>query len=166
MRTIKMTLVFAALTSMTTAFSPSFAHADELPAPAAKTAAATPVKAEQPVTVDVKFARSIDKRLPIDASESFTAGGKVYCWNEVKGIKGEGSISHRWYRDGKQIVEIPISVRSMKWRTWSFMNAVPGSYKVEITGEGGEVLKTAEFTVAKETRVSVKQPAPPTTVTR
>jgi hypothetical protein len=165
MRTIKMTLMFAALTSMTAAFAPALSYAGELPPPAAaaqKDGSGTP--AQSPVSVDVKFSRSIDKRLPVEPGDSFTAG-KVYCWNEVKGIKGEGSISHRWYRDGKKIIEIPISVRSQKWRTWSFMNALPGSYKVEITGEGGEVLKTAEFSVPKETRVSVKQPAP-TTVTR
>jgi hypothetical protein len=117
------------------------------------------------VSIDLKFSRAIDKRLPMESGDSFTAG-QVHCRNEVRGMKGEGTISHRWYRDGKKIVEIPIGVKSQRWRTWSFVNAmVPGSYRVEVAGEGGEILKSAEFQVAKETRVSVKQATPPT-VTR
>jgi hypothetical protein len=118
----------------------------EKPAPAAKPAVGG-------LKVDIKIARAIDNRLPVDPADSFTPG-KLYLWSEVRGGKGDFVVNHRWVRDGKTQFETPINASGPRWRTWSYLKALPGKWKVEVTDESGQVLKTAEFVVAKDTQVS------------
>jgi hypothetical protein len=96
--------------------------------------------------IDVKFAKTVESRQPVDPSSTAEAG-KLYCWNLVKGGDGEFKIFHVWYREGKKVRRQGLQVKGKKWTTWSFHNVTPGAWKVEITDVGGAVLQTGEFTV-------------------
>ena len=98
------------------------------------------------LTVQVQFARDLSERKPVEPGTSF-APGKVYCWNELKGGDGEYSITHVWYRDGKQVRRQPIRARGKKWVTWSYHKLTPGSWKVEVLDAAGKVIGSKELTV-------------------
>lgn len=98
------------------------------------------------LTVDVQFARELADRKPVEPATSFTPG-KVYCWNALKGGEGEYTITHVWYRDGKQVRKQPIRAKGKTWVTWSFHKLGAGSWKVEVQDGSGKVIGSKELTV-------------------
>lgn len=102
--------------------------------------------AEGGIKVELQFARELAERKPLEPGTSFTPG-KVYCWNELKGGEGDYTITHVWYRDGKQVRKQPIRARGKKWVTWSFHKLTPGSWRVEVLDGAGKVIGSGELTV-------------------
>ena len=81
-----------------------------------------------------------------EAFDEFTPG-KIYAWTRVSGGDGEFTVNHVWIKDGKRVWKQPVSVKGKRWTTWSYFNAKPGAWKVEVQDEGGQVLAAATFTV-------------------
>ena len=76
--------------------------------------------------------------------------GKLYCFTKVKGANGESYIKHQWYYGEKRMASVRLKVDSGVWRTFSSKNVLPtwtGDWKVVITTDSGEVLKTIEFKI-------------------
>jgi hypothetical protein len=123
-------------------------HAEDKAKPAAKAKPDAKAKTEgkEGLDIEVKFAKTVESRQPVDPSNAAEAG-KLYCWNLVKGGDGDFKIFHVWYREGKKVRRQGLQVKGKKWITWSFHNVTPGAWKVEITDAGGSVLQTADFTV-------------------
>ena len=96
--------------------------------------------------VELKFAKEIQGRQPVAPGDTFTPG-KVFTWTRVTGGEGEFTVYHVWIKDGKRLWKQPVSVKGKKWTTWSYFNAKPGAWNVEIQDEGGKVLAAAAFTV-------------------
>ncbi|MFA6092915.1 MAG: DUF2914 domain-containing protein [Elusimicrobiota bacterium] len=83
--------------------------------------------------------------LPVSGAADFKAG-RLYFWTELR-TTPPASVKHRWSREGRQVFEIVLSAKHARTRTWSSVEAIPGSWKVEILSGTGEVLKSAEFKV-------------------
>lgn len=98
------------------------------------------------MVIDVKIARDVQSRQPVDPGDSF-APGKLFCWMHVVSDDSGFTVYHVWKKDGKRVWRQPVSVKGQRWTTWSFLNVKPGAWTVVIEDEGGAELATTSFTV-------------------
>jgi len=123
-----------------------------------------PIKADK-VTKDtvmsdmseIKVARAvictaIVDREPQGSAETFAKGlQKLSCFSHIEGVKDTLKIQHKWYYKEQLAGTVPLTVRSMSWRTYSskkIEEKMTGDWKVEIVNaENGGVLKTLSFSV-------------------
>lgn len=129
----------------------------------AQTAAPAEQPAQQPAAAvkveKIVNAAAVEKREPVGEAVSFAAG-KVYTWTRVTAENVPARIKHVYYKDGKKAAEIELSVNTSPCRTWSAKTVTPGSWKVEVTDEAGNVLTSAEFTVTAPAAAPQEAPAP------
>ncbi len=110
------------------------------------------VEAETTLSVEeASIATSVESLMPAGVADKFPPSvGKVYCYSKIVG-GGEGSsIKHIWHRGDEKVAEVPLSIKSPSFRTYSSKNILPewtGKWKVEIAADDGTVLKTLEFTI-------------------
>jgi len=124
------------------------------PKPAAGKAEAAPAEtAKAPATGDITIekmvtAAGVENRDATGEATDFAAGtDKVYCWMKISGPV-DSAVKHIWYADGKKVDEIALTLKYATMRTWTIKTVWAGSWKVEAVDANGNVLKTAEFTVA------------------
>lgn len=93
----------------------------------------------------------VANRAPVAALTSAAATvGKLFCFTRITGAKADTSITHVWYRNGKEMARIVLPVRSSNWRTWSSKRILPqwtGKWKVEVLDAKGNLLATIPFTL-------------------
>ncbi len=102
---------------------------------------------EYAICADVK------DRKPFGENDSFKwYTDKVYIWNSIKSDSRLSSIRHTYYFAGKKISDIVLDVRSPIWRTWSCKSiankSLIGPWRVDITSEDGELLKSVYFEIS------------------
>jgi hypothetical protein len=104
--------------------------------------------------VEAVACTSVMDREPAGAVSEFPPDvGKIYVFTRVVGMSGGGAVTHRWIFGGETVAEVPLEVKGSPWRTWSSKNILPhqtGTWKVDVAGEDGTLLKTVEFTVGQE----------------
>lgn len=122
---------------------------------AAQDEAAMQDTTEQAVALSVAEAvitSNVVDRLPADTLTAVAAdAGQVYCWTRITGASGEIEISHVWYKGEEEVSRIPLRIAGDNWRTWSSKKIDPswtGSWRVEVIGPDGTLLKTVSFTVS------------------
>lgn len=112
-----------------------------------KTKTASPAEASAPASettgtgckVDsIAFARGIEGKLPEGVAKSF-APGLIYCWSRVKCGEAPGTLKHVWYQGSVKMREIPMSLNSASGRIWSQKQVTPGTWRVDIVSESGDV---------------------------
>jgi hypothetical protein len=97
-------------------------------------------------TVEVRFARQVRDRQPVDPGTEFPPG-KLYCWTRLESRESHYLIAHHWMKNGRRVWRQPIQVQGKHWVTWSHFNVTPGSWTVRVTDESGVQLESASFTV-------------------
>jgi hypothetical protein len=102
-----------------------------------------------PFSVDsLVFATGVEARMPVGAGSEFAADvGKVSCWVKVSASQEPISMKHVWSKDGKIVFELPLSLTTQSGRIWSTKSVTPGSWKVDIVDNAGNVIKSGSFTV-------------------
>jgi DUF2914 family protein len=115
-------------------------------APAA--AQQTPPAAAAPVSAsaDVKAAKGVDKKEPVEEGTEFTAGTKVWIWSKIHGAK-DTKVKHVWKKDGKESWSATLDVKNDHWATYSRRTVKPGAYTVEVVAADGAKLGEVSFTV-------------------
>ncbi len=117
----------------------------KVPAPLAATLAA-----------EVQICTSITDRMPTGAATSFAAEvGTLYCWSKITGATGETAVKHIWSHEGKEMLSVDLSVKSISWRTFSHKSILPswtGNWEVKVVDAGGATLASAAFTVGQVSR--------------
>jgi hypothetical protein len=103
------------------------------------TAAATPA-------AEVKAAKGVENKEPVDEGTSFAAGEKVWVWSRVTEAQGT-TIKHVWKRDGKDEWTANLKVKSNKYTTHSRRNVRAGEYTVEVLAEDGTKIGEVSFSV-------------------
>jgi len=97
------------------------------------------------------FCTSVEAREPKGEANAFRADvGKVYCWLLVTGAEGETTIKVGWWHGGNMMGEVPLTVRSPRFRTWASKTiggGQTGEWTAKVTDGAGQVLKEASFTV-------------------
>jgi hypothetical protein len=112
---------------------------------------ATPVLAQTLNVAEGVITTRIVHHQPASQSQSYPASvGKLYCFTRITGAKGDTTITHVWYHDGKEMARVNLPVHSSNWRTWSSKHILPGwtgKWKVEVLDAQGNLLKTIPFTL-------------------
>lgn len=102
---------------------------------------------------DLVIARAVVDREPQDGGTSFSADvGTLYCWTRIAGAEGETQVEHVWYYNDQEVARVPLRIAGSSWRTWS-SKTIPaeatGSWRVDVVGPNGSVLKSESFTVTE-----------------
>jgi hypothetical protein len=101
-----------------------------------------------------QIAKKVENREPIEPGTKFSKNiGKLYCFTEVKTDKYPTSIVHLWLYNNNIMAEIPLSVNSNRWRTFSSKKILPtqtGKWKVEIYTNDDKLIDSIEFEIVDE----------------
>jgi hypothetical protein len=115
-----------------------------LAAPAALWAASLEVQ-------DVAIGTGVYERSPTGISSYFDSSvGKLYAFTRVTGAEGDTRVYHKWYHGEVLVADVPLTVRSGNWRTWSTKNVQPewtGDWRLVVVSENGSILETIKFAV-------------------
>jgi len=100
---------------------------------------------------EIVFCTGVEDRQPTGEATSFGDDvGSVTCFTKITGVEGESSVTHVWYHGDEEMGRVELPVRSSMWRTWSTKTILPdatGDWRVDVLSAGGDVLKSATFTV-------------------
>ncbi len=100
---------------------------------------------------DAAIATEVTDLTPQGVSDSFPPTvSKLYAFTRIVGAEGETTVKHLWFYQDRLMAEVELPVRSPSWRTYSSKNILPswtGNWRVDITDEAGNLLKSLEFTV-------------------
>ena len=97
-------------------------------------------------TAEVKAAKGVENREPVEEGTTFAAGTTVWCWSLLR--NSEGAAKHVWKKDGKPVWTANHKIRSKRWTTYSRRKlSKPGSYSVDVLGADDAVLGSVSFTI-------------------
>lgn len=77
--------------------------------------------------------------------------GKIYCFTSFKDISHNTFIYHKWFHKDRFVATNRFRVKAPRWSTFSIMQlrvADKGPWRVEITDDNGNLLKTLRFSVS------------------
>jgi len=103
--------------------------------------------------VEMGFGNGYDReaRALIGEQAEFPAEtGTVYCRTRIVGAAEPTSVTHVWYRDGKTVAHVELTVGSPDWRTVSSKQLLPswtGDWEVRVLDEAGNLLRAEAFVV-------------------
>ncbi len=105
--------------------------------------------ADQPIEVTkIVAATSVNNLEPVGENTEFPAStGTVSVWTKISAKTVPTTIKHVWYFGDVKVFEQPLDIKFTSTRTWSTKSVKPGSWKVDVTDEGGTVLSSVSFTV-------------------
>jgi len=110
------------------------------PRPPAEPPAPTEAAAE------IKAAKGVEKREPVEEGTTFASGDTVYAWTRVTGAAGT-KVTHVWKKDGKEVWKAYLKIGSKRWTTQSRRKVKPGAWTVDVVTADGTVLGSVAFTV-------------------
>ncbi|MEJ2173978.1 MAG: DUF2914 domain-containing protein [bacterium] len=94
------------------------------------------------------FTSNVTDGAPVDYRDAFdTTTRVIYYYAEVLDLHGQ-TIKHRWKRDGKLMLEVPIPVQRQRQAVWSKSEMQPqwtGAWTVEVVNGRGEVIEVDNF---------------------
>ncbi len=100
---------------------------------------------------DVTIGTGVYDRVPTGISTYFDSSvGKLYAFTRIVGAEEEIRIYHQWYHGDILVAEVPLTVRSGDWRTWSSKNVQPdwtGDWRLVVVSAEGSVLGSVKFAV-------------------
>jgi hypothetical protein len=97
---------------------------------------------------------SIDDKMPGDSLryDQIELGQKVWAYAEFENLENEQQVIFLWLKDGESYLSFAVEVGiSELWRTYSYITAREGNWKLQLTLEGYKTpIKELEFTVLGE----------------
>ncbi len=100
---------------------------------------------------DVAIGTGVHSRVPTGISSYFDSSvGKLYAFTRIVGAEGDTRVYHKWYYGDVLVADVPLTIRSGDWRTWSTKNVQPdwtGDWRLVIVSEDGSILGTVKFAV-------------------
>ena len=97
---------------------------------------------------EMVFATGVDSRMPVGVAGEFDAATpRVVCWTKIATQSPPVTVRHVWHREGKRLLEVPLTVNYPAGRYWSIKNVTPGEWRVDVVNEAGEVLESKTFVV-------------------
>ncbi len=97
-------------------------------------------------SAEVQAAAGVEEREPVDVSDTFDDGDRVFIWSRIMGA-ADSEVRHVWERNGAEIADISLEIGSESWRTWTRSQVASGDYAVRVVAEDGEELGSVSFTV-------------------
>jgi hypothetical protein len=103
------------------------------------------------MTAKVEICTQVTNRECSGGAATFPASvGQLYCWSEVSGGSAEMTIKHVWSHAGKVVLEVPLTIKGNRWRTWSNKNILPhmtGEWEVKVVDASGNAIGASKFTI-------------------
>jgi len=100
---------------------------------------------------DVAIGTGVHARVATGIGTNFDSSvGKLFAFTRIMGAEGDTRVYHKWYHGDALVADVPLTVRSGDWRTWSTKTILPewtGDWRLVVVGEDGSVLKTVKFEV-------------------
>ena len=100
---------------------------------------------------DAAISTGVHDRIPTGIASTFDPSvGKLYAFTRIVGAEGDTRVYHKWYHGGTLMADVPLTVRSGDWRTWSSKTVLPewtGSWRVVVVSEDGTILGTVDFAI-------------------
>jgi len=124
------------------------------PVPAEAVAAEASATVPTGLSVDVKLAKDVVDREPVEVGETFSVSvGQVVGWTLVHGATEPTTIRHIWSFDGNEVATVTIEVKSARYRTWSRKKIGDrvGSWSFVVTDANGNTLASKAFEVTAAT---------------
>lgn len=113
--------------------------------------AATAQETQGLTVEEMVFCAAVQDRAPSLPDTAFASTVEdVWCFVRVTGAADTTSITHVWYYNNRELSRIDLAVKSANWRTWSSKMILPdwqGTWRVDVLGPGGEVLKSGTFAI-------------------
>lgn len=120
------------------------------PVPADAVAAEASAAVPAGLRVDIKLAKDVVDREPVEAGETFSvSAGQVVGWALIQGATEPTTIRHVWLFDGKEVATVAQEVKSARYRTWSRKKIGDrvGSWSFAVTDANGNTLASKSFEV-------------------
>lgn len=105
------------------------------------------------VVAEMGFGTGFDRdtRALVGEASTFSAGvDRIWCRTRITGAVEPTQVTHVWYRDGKTVAHVDLTVGSSNWRTVSSKDLLPdwtGVWEVRVIDAAGTLLRTETFTV-------------------
>ena len=100
---------------------------------------------------DVAISTGVHERVPTGISSNFDSSvGKLYAYTRIVGAEGQTRVYHKWYHGEVLVADVPLTVRSGDWRTWSSKKVDrdwTGDWRVVVVSEDGSILGSVKFAV-------------------
>jgi hypothetical protein len=97
---------------------------------------------------------NVSNREPVGTNVNFQASiGRLYCFTRILGAKEPTTITHVWFYENTEKARVDLAVNASSWRTYSSKKIQPsevGSWRVEVLGPDGTVLKVIQFNTTSE----------------
>ena len=94
---------------------------------------------------------SLEAYSPENIAVVFSIGvGKVLCFTSFDNVPEEMVIYHSWYRKDQLSSKRKLTLKPPRWATFSgiqLREADKGPWRVEITDDGGNLLRTLRFSI-------------------
>lgn len=102
-----------------------------------------------PTVVDLVLTRGIEDREPLDAVRSFSPGDtRAFAFARIANPGAPRQVSFVWiYRESVHAtIDLEVGT-SPNWRTWSSVELLPGTWRVQMVSRGDVVLAERAFVV-------------------
>lgn len=98
--------------------------------------------------------KGIEQSEPTEAGRSFLPEGdgvgRLCCFSEIGGAAEPDSVFHVWYWGDRNMGQVPLEVKSSRWRTWSKKKVLDewrGEWHVDIVDRDGFLLDRLSFSI-------------------
>jgi hypothetical protein len=106
------------------------------------------------MAAEVQICTEITDRACTGGATTFDASvGKLHCWSQITGGSGEMTVKHIWSHAGKVLLEVPLTIKGSRWRTWSSKNIAAsqtGEWEVKVVDASGNTINSVTFTVGEK----------------
>lgn len=100
---------------------------------------------------EIAVCREVVDRTPVEKGEIFPADvGALSCFTRIAGAGTDTEVTHEWFYKNSLVAQVPLSVRSANWRTFSRKTIMPGQtgqWRVEIRTVDGDLLTQVYFLI-------------------
>lgn len=106
-----------------------------------------------PAVKEAVMCENVLEGLPVNKTIIFNVSKtSAYCWSQFDPVPEDGVVYHEWYRKGILITRKKLAVHRPRWATYSRLplrQADIGPWRLNITDDNGNVLKTLRFSVTE-----------------
>ncbi len=109
------------------------------------------VQRPQLIIGDSAACEEVRNGMPEHAAAAFSADLKrVYCYTDFTSVREKTVTYHNWYLRDKLKASVKLALQPPRWSTYSTLqlrDAEKGPWRIEVTDEEGNLLKTLYFSV-------------------
>ncbi|HSO19648.1 MAG TPA: DUF2914 domain-containing protein [Desulfosarcina sp.] len=110
-----------------------------------------PPAAEKPTLVRAVMCETIQEYAPVNPAMVFSIErGRISCFTEFDPVPAQTYVHHKWYRRDNLVTEKRLTINPPRWSSFTSMqlrDADKGPWRVDITDENGNIMRTLRFSI-------------------